>query len=350
MSSVIVPSYAYVYIKVSVLSKLVMDQDTLDNLDAVTDIDQLISLISPYFPGLDVENKKIEDIERALTRNYIKLIGRIISHSPENMREFLKDFLLKYEITNIKHLILGSIVGMRSKEKLNYINFLAEEYLDNRDFIEELIEINSLDEIQLYMRNTRYNKAIREGISYFRNNDEIFVLESFLDQLYYQNLTKNYKRYDKIEKKMIGLFIKYTVELYNINMIYRGIMNKIDRKLLSQFLVEEYLFLTNSSIDSLLNQENLSSFFQFLNNYFKDIDDVKNMYKPISKDTKNPIWDIEKVYQNYFFKKYELQIDEIDYSAIYRIMEIIIKKNREIKFHIIPKAVDIIQQKFRIIS
>ncbi|TXT61594.1 MAG: V-type ATP synthase subunit C [Promethearchaeota archaeon] len=350
MSSVIVPSYAYAYVKVAFLGKLIMDKDTLEALRGASDLEQLMNIIAPYFPGIEIKETKIEEIEKAITQNYIKMIGKIISFSPENMREFLRDFLLQYEVSNIKHSILGSIIGMRSQEKSNYINFLAEEYLDNREFIEDLIEINSLDEIQLFMRETRYNRVIREGISYFRNNNEVFVLESFLDQLYYRNLTKNYRRYEKTEKQMIGLFIKYRVELYNINMIYRGIMNNVDKKLLSQFLVDEYLFLNEELRTNLLQKDTLDTFFTLLNEFYKKEEDLKKNYKPIEKDTRHPIWELEKLYQTYFFEKYQHRVAEIDYAAIYQIMELLIKKEREIKFEIIPKAVDIIQQKYRILQ
>ena len=183
-----------------------MDELTLQKLDDITEIREFVEFISRYYPGLNFNTYTIEDIEKALFHNYIKLIGKIIQYSPLNMRIFLRDYLMKYEITNIKRVILGTILGKSSTEKSLMVNKLVEKYLNHTDFMNELIEIRSLDEIQLFMRSTKYNKVIREGILYFKNSHEIFVLEAFLDQLYYNNMKSDMKHLNKKEKMLISLY------------------------------------------------------------------------------------------------------------------------------------------------
>ena len=73
------------------------------------------------------------------------------------------------------------------------------------DFINNLLQISSLDEIQLIMKNTRYYKAIREGLLYFKNYNEVFVFEAFLDQLYYLNLIREEKTFSRKEQPLINL-------------------------------------------------------------------------------------------------------------------------------------------------
>ncbi|MBD3193721.1 MAG: hypothetical protein GF317_01600 [Candidatus Lokiarchaeota archaeon] len=324
-----------------------MDDKLIQDLKEKSEIEDLINTINPYFPGLDINDYKIEEIERSLYHIYIKLIGRILSYSPENMRDFLRDFLLKYEIMNLKEIILGTIIGISISEKKKNINFTIEKYLDNREFMENLVEIPTLDEIQLFLRTSKYNRPVREGIAYFRNTNEIFVLESFLDQLYYQNLMKNTKIYDQYEKEMIGLFSKYITEIYNINIIYRGIINRIDKKLLSQFLVDNHLFLEKEVLLNLLENNNLKSFFNMLKSYLLKVDGLKGV-KRLREDLDHPIWVIEELYQNYYFQKFELKIDNIAYSTIYRIFELIIKKEKEIKREIMPNVIRILHEKFTI--
>ena len=82
----------------------------------------------------------------------MKLIGKILHYSPKNMRQFLRDYLLQFEIMNIKQLILCTIVGMNRKEKSKEVNFLVEQLLGNVDFIDKLIAAKNLDEIQLLMK------------------------------------------------------------------------------------------------------------------------------------------------------------------------------------------------------
>jgi vacuolar-type H+-ATPase subunit C/Vma6 len=323
-----------------------MDEDTLKELKELNNISDFINYIKPFYPDLTIRDYTIENIETELNRIFVKIVGKIMSFSPQNMRDFLKDYLLRFEIMNIKQIILGSIMGMSKEEKSRDINYVVEEYLDNVDFIKGLLDKPSLDEIRLYMQGTMYNKAIREGLLYFRNYNEIFVLEAFLDQLYYTKLKNRKKFLNKKEKKLIGLFIDIMIEIYNLNIIYRGILNNIDKILLSQFLVDNHLFLNAKNLQTLLNQTDINSFFSLIEEFFNDIEEIKDLYHKFGIKKEHFYWSIEGLYINYFFNKYKAIIDDIDYSTILRIVEVLMKKEKEIQFDILPNVVNIIHDKY----
>ncbi|MFX0083437.1 MAG: V-type ATPase subunit [Candidatus Hodarchaeota archaeon] len=327
-----------------------MDEITLKKLEDITNIEQLIEYIDRFYPGLTFNTYTIEEIEKALFHTYIKLIGRIIMNSPRTMRIFLRNYLMKYEIMNIKRIILGTILGMSLNDKSKLVNKQVEKYLNNTDFINELLEITSLDQIQLYMRHTKYNKAIREGILYFRNTKEIFVLEAFLDKLYYETMENEIKFLNPKEKVMISFYVKYKSEIYNLNIIYRGIKNNIDRNLLSQFLVNNYMFLDQSSLNDLLKLNNVNDFITLLSEFLIIKNEIRTNLLRSPLKGKHLIWEIEKLYFNYFFKKFQLQIDDIEYQSIFKIMELLIRKDNEIKIHVLPKVVDILHEKYKVLT
>lgn len=344
--SIIIPSYAYTYIKIEYLKVLIMDEVALKALRKIEEIQEFINFIRPYYPNINIQEYTVEEIEKNLYHTYIKLIGKIMVYSPENMRYFLRNFLLKYEIYNIKQIVIGIIVGMSLEERKKNVNFLVERYLNNEEFINRLLELYSLEEIEYYMRRTRYNEVIREGLLYFRNTNEIFVLEAFLDRLYYSNLVHMRKRFQKKERIMINLFVDYVVEIYNLKMIYRGIKNNIDRKLLSQFLIDNYLFLSSEQLRQLIALENIEDFVVRIRNFFKNNSELKKIYNDSYLNEIHLIWSIENLYVKYYFRKFRLKIDDIDYSTIYKILELIIKKEKEIKFEILPELVEIINKNF----
>jgi len=345
-TSIVIPSYVYTYIKIEFLQKLIIEDSNLSTLKKLNDIKDFVEFITPYYPEIKISDHTIVEIEHALFHTLIKLIGKILYYSPENMKLFLKAYLLKYEIANIKQIILGSIIGISKSEKSKRVNFLVEEYLERSDFINDLLEITNLEEIQLFMKNTRYNKPIREGILYFKNTNEIFVLEAFLDKLYYENLISTKPFYDRKEKAMISLFIDYSTEVYNLRMISRAIINNFDKNLTSQLLVKNYLFLNQDKIDTLLEITNIDKFISELQNYLNSIKELKELYIPININTRHLRWSFEGIYQNYYFKKFQLKIDDFEYFTIYRILELIIKKEKEIKFNIMPNVIRIIHEKY----
>ena len=329
---------------------MIIDEITIKKIEEINEIKQFIELISRYYPGLNIRSYTIEEIERELFHIYFKLIRKIMIVSPRNIRIFLSNYLLKYEIMNIKRVLLGIVLGMSTTEKNMLVNKLVEELLGNTVFMKDLIEISSLDEVQLFMRQTKFNKAIREGVLYFKNTNEIFVLEAFLDRLYYENLQKEMKFLNKKEKKMISIYVKYISEIYNLNIIYRGIKNNVDRKLLSQFLVNNYMFLDERILNDLMNLSNIDNFVTELHQHLSKKREIRLMLLRNPLKRKHLIWEIEKLYSNYFFKVFKIKNDDIDYQTIFRIMEVLIKKENEIKIYVLPQVVKILHEKYSVLK
>ncbi len=328
------------------MKNLIIDDISLQNFNKAKDIKAVLESINPFYPDLNIKKIAIGNIELALYHNYIKMIGKIMLYSPPNMRLFLKNFLLKFEIINIKQIIIGSILGIEIKKKIKMVNFLVEEYLENTEFIEDLLKISSLEEFQLFFKKSKYRIPIREGISYFKNYNEIFVLEAFLDKFYYENMISQLKNLNTKEKNIITDFVKYKTEIYNINIIYRGLKNHIEKELLAQFLIDYYLFLDKGKIDYLLSIEDLNILSSLIENYIKNVKEIKRFYKNIVIDKEHFVYSIQEIYQKYYFKKFKIKIDDIDSITIFRILELIIKKENEIQFKIIPKVIKIINKKF----
>ncbi len=136
-------------------------------------------------------------------------------------------------------------------------------------------------------------------------------------------------------------------EIYNINFIYRGILNNTEKNFLSQFLVNRYLFLDEKNLISLLNQPTLETYFLFLNNLLKKVPELKKWVNILDSESKHPMWILEKVYMDYFFRKLKEKAEDIDYSAIYLILKLIVKKEEEIRFKILPRVVKLIHYKYR---
>ncbi len=340
--SIIINEYSYIYIKLSGLRNFVIEDFLYEDFEKIKNIQELINFISPYFPNVNFISFTIEEIENQLFNSFFKIIAKIFLSSPRNIREFLRSYILKFEIDNIKQIILGIILQMSKEEIKQNINFVVEDYLEHREFIEKLVEITNLDEIQFLMRETHYNQIIREGIIYFKKTNEIFVLESFLDKFYFENLKIQKKKLKKAEERIIGAFIDFNIELYNINLLYRGNKNKINKDLLEQFIVPHKFFFNEGHLNHLLNIEDPNQFLKYVNNQLSKNQDLKKDFQEISPNNSNPIVTIKNLYRNHFFNKFKHLIDIKD-SSIYQILKLLIKKEMEIE-KIIKKTVQILHQ------
>lgn len=323
-----------------------MDESTINELKSVENIEEFINLILPFYPGFNIKSYTIENIEKELYHTLIKLIAKIISYSPKAMRSFLKDYLLQFEITNIKSIILGAIVGDTQKERTANVNFLVEEILDNVDFIKGLLDITNLDEIVLYMEDYRYYKAVREGIRYYKENNETFILVSFLERIYYQNMADSKQKFDAKEKKLIKTYVDSIIEIYNLHLIYRALRTGLEKKILSQLIIENSLFFTKKDLTLLMNVEGLDEYFLLLRSIFSENQKISDVYKKEGIVEDHLMWSLDGIYLTYIIKNFETNIENIEYSTIFSIIELIIKKEKEILFDIMPNMIKIIHKKF----
>ncbi len=324
-----------------------MDDVALKYLDGIDSITDFVDFVGKYYPGMNIKTLTEENIEKGLFHTFIKIIGKIMRFSPQNMRFFLKNYLMKFEIDNIKQIVLGTIIGIDRENLKSNINFLVETYLENTEFIEDLIQLYNLEELQYSMRGSRYYEAIREGLLYYRTEKDVFVLIAFLDRIYYSNLVRIQIMFNKTEKALISLYIKYMVEIYNLNIIFRGIKNNIDKKLLQQLIVGESLFFDYNLLYALMQEPTVDDFLNLIIQYLENNHELRSLFIPVNIDPSQFRWSLEKLYIEYYFKRFKLKAADIDYMTIYKIFEVLIKKEKEIRLEIIPRIMDLFYSEFK---
>jgi hypothetical protein len=81
--------------------------------------------------------------------------------------------------------------------------------------------------------------------------------------------------------------------------------------------------------------------------YLKNITKAEQIFITLNIDHKHVIRSIEEFYITYYFKKFKIKIDDIDFFTIYKILELLIKKEKEIKFDIFPRVIKIIHKKYK---
>ncbi len=313
----------------------------------MSSIDEVVEFLQPYYPNTSFKEKTISAIEKALYHSFFKLTGKILANSSKEVRAFLKNFLMKYEIYNLKEIILGTILGTEKKQILQNVNFIIEELLENEKFIRTAIEKRTLNEIQLYMKGTKYYQVINEGISFFKKNKEIFVLNAFLDKFYYESLMKIKNVYNIGDFGIIRTYINFTSEIYNLKILYRGIKTKIGKNLLSQLIIDNYLFLSNKKLNFLLNQETIESFVQNLKVFLIESKKLVFQTYDLSVSGEDIIERLRLIYEEYFFLECKKQMNSLASISMSKILEIIVKKEREIRDYIIPKVVSILHEKYQ---
>ena len=295
---------------------------------------------------------KIAAIQKELIDSFVLIIGNIISFSPRELREFLKVFLIKYEILNLKKVIQSILVGENIKDRHRKINMLVEKYLDNKILFQDLLKSSSPEEVQILTNKTIYHQAIIEGLLHFKNNNEIFYLLSFLDRVYFEIIGRNriktkrgfFGSNSKLKASLQDYF-GLLIELYNIKILMKNLAYDLPVNLVKQLIFDDYFILNQKMLTSLVKVEAHDEFHNQLQENYKRSGNPYIFNFDITQLNQSEIYQkIKRNYFNRFFKKFRIQDDLFSYSCFNRVVRFLVRKENEIRDVILPAITRILHQ------
>lgn len=337
----IIEEYAYVYIKIAGMKRLLFSNRERILLRAITDLDNLVELLKKFYPNFQPKSITIADIERELWIIYFKIYERILAYSPSPMQIFLKNYLMKYEIANLRLIITGIIAGLTTEERNEYLYLAPAEILERKNFLRDLLNAQKLEDITMNLDNGEYAKVIKEGIKKYQETQELFFLYTTLDKYFYQSFFDALDYYPKQERRLIKEYIQKNIDFYNLNLLYRIYWNKFKIQEISDYIIMEGFYLNADDLKNLVTSENIEVFFAKLKAKFR-----KNLqlYRIIQNLESNSIegWqDFSEFLLNPIqFSALINKEEDITLQTIIRILRIIFLKEKEIQ-EIVTRAVQI---------
>ncbi|MBD3185436.1 hypothetical protein GF325_01300, partial [Candidatus Bathyarchaeota archaeon] len=191
-----------------------------------------------------------------------------------------------------------------------------------------------VDEISFLVRGTRYNEVVREGIHHFRTGRESFMLEAFLDKTFHENLVLTREQEPGLPS-IAKAYLAMQVELYNLQVVSRGIMAGLPTNLMLQLLVPTAYLVGNETLELMIENGTIKGALSLLEGALAKFD-VKLGAKTPGKEKSEFVERINHLYMEHFMKKYKPIHDDFRYMAFYETIHTIIKKTDEIYNYINP--------------
>lgn len=139
-------------------------------------------------------------LERAFTENLIETYIKIIKNSPKNAAAFLRLYLLRFEVENIKALIKAANANLSPEQKLGKIYFSAEIFLKRRGVIEEAAKAPDLRQTVNALKGTEYALALKMGMGSYEADGSTTCLDVLLDKHFYEKVYDAYQSLPRREK------------------------------------------------------------------------------------------------------------------------------------------------------
>jgi V/A-type H+/Na+-transporting ATPase subunit C len=235
------------------MRSLTETKDLNDFVSALNDTiykDELSKIRPPF------SSRKLERVfQESLIQDYIK----IIKNSPKTSTPFLRMFLQRLEIENIKILVKGIQAELPFEEKKLRIYFQVEDFLKRRDLFEEASKASDVKMLSETLKKTEYSLAIKEGLLSYEENGTTACLDILLDKIFYERLHDSFSHLPKSERRYASFYAQNEEASYLFLTLLRGKNLGYDVAWLRTVLPKENLDISPRILDALIEADSFES-------------------------------------------------------------------------------------------
>ncbi|QSX08326.1 V-type ATPase subunit [Alkalibacter rhizosphaerae] len=213
-----------IFAKTSGMKANLLDDEDFNQLirrDTVREIYDYLLENSNYGEALaKLKGQKIHrgDVELALYKTNIQSNLKLLHYLGGEYKVFLKTFLRKYEIEDVK-LAIESVTGRtRITDLENHI--LSDEAFSDLD-MEALFKRDTLEQVMEQLKGTDYYRLLEPYANQVDSKFSFYV-EMILDRYYFSNLLKAMKKLPDKDAGEARELMQRNVDLYNLEWIYRA--------------------------------------------------------------------------------------------------------------------------------
>jgi V/A-type H+-transporting ATPase subunit C len=203
-------------------------------------------------------------LEHAFNENLIKTYQKIIQYSPKPSSEYLKLYLLRFEIENIKIFIKGTLAGYSAEQKMYKTYPFVSCYIEKREIFEAAANASTISQLIAAFKKTPYVSPLSMGLERYNKTNSTACLTVFLDVFFYEHLYRVYEALPKKEKPPARLYASLENDGYILLSILRGKNLNYDSNWLRLAIPHNYFNLNNKEVEALLSALNFDSAHQIV--------------------------------------------------------------------------------------
>jgi vacuolar-type H+-ATPase subunit C/Vma6 len=255
--------YANVLAKISAKRSNLLSETKIKTLTQARDLSEIaanlketiyqerLAKISPAY-----SSGKFERIFReSLINDYVE----VIRNSPKAAKNFLKTYIQRFEIENLKTIIKGIYAELSLEEKKDRIYFQVEDFLKRRSVFEEASKASDIKMVAETMKKTEYSSALRQGLASYEENGTTACLDVLLDKTFYEKLHNSFQQLPKKERRFAAFYEGTEEASYVLLTILRGKNLSYDSNWLKAVIPEQILGISKRTIDALLDSPTFDS-------------------------------------------------------------------------------------------
>lgn len=181
---------------------------------------QNIEEVKNYLRGFPEYAKYIDKypIEKALNTQLAETYDLLARITPDNSKEAFSFLLRKWDIENIKSLIIAKEVGLNSEETLD----LVVPFGEISDRLDTLVDTENVREVINSLEGTDYAQILEDALPAYQETGMLLPLEASLDKYLLINLLRTVATPEDDNTSLLHNYVGNIVDVNNIKIIIRA--------------------------------------------------------------------------------------------------------------------------------
>ncbi len=192
--------------------------------------------------------EKALDIQ--LAENY-DLVARI---SPENSRDSFNFLLKKWDIKNLKSIIIAKEVGLSPEETMD----LVVPFGELSDKLDALIDADNINEVLSALEGTEYTQILEDAIPIYQETRMLLPLESSLDKYLLENLLRTVATPEDDNTSYLKSYVGDLVDNTNLKIILRAKVDGLKFEDIEPYMISDGYQIREWKLKDLMEAENVS--------------------------------------------------------------------------------------------
>jgi len=174
-------------------------------------------------------------IELACTKNFSRILKKIRKIAPKEARGKLVELFEKYDVENIKAILIAKHVN-ESREKTE--NLITDTGLLSKGLINSLLDAKGIKDVASLLGGTPYGKEIWKKIPEYEKSGQMSILTNALDSYYSRKIPQIAKN-PYGDEKIIASMLKAEADSRNISNIIRAMKAGMEPEKIAEIIMPE---------------------------------------------------------------------------------------------------------------
>lgn len=189
-------------------------------------------------------------LDTQLAENY-DLIARI---TPENSRDAFKFLLKKWDIRNIKSIVIAKKAGLSAEETLD----LVVPFGDLTAKLDALVDANDINEVLSALEGTEYTSIIEDAIPVYEETGMLLPLEASLDKYLLENLLRTITTPEDDNTALLKSYVGSMVDAANLKIILRAKVDGLKFEDIDPYMISDGYQIREWKLKDLMEAEDVS--------------------------------------------------------------------------------------------